>query len=46
MPQQVDLQALLGDTLLVKDAAGGVKSVPTGEALAGKTVGVYFSAHW
>ena len=33
---------LLGDTLLHDDFT----ATATGEALAGKTVGLYFSAHW
>jgi hypothetical protein len=41
---KVDLSSLLGDTLLVhKD--GHMIEVPT-STLNGKTVGVYFSAHW
>ena len=35
------MEALLGPTLLTKD---GEK--PTAEVLGGKTVGLYFSAHW
>jgi len=35
------LQKLLGETLLTKNG-----SVATSEVLKGKTVGLYFSAHW
>jgi hypothetical protein len=41
---KVDLSSLLGDTLLVhKD--GKMVEFPT-SSLNGKTVGIYFSAHW
>jgi thiol-disulfide isomerase/thioredoxin len=39
-----DWQSLLGDTLLRSGAA--TSSVSTAEALSGKHVGIYFSAHW
>jgi hypothetical protein len=36
-----EMEALFGPTLLTKNGV-----VPTQEALAGKVVGIYFSAHW
>jgi hypothetical protein len=42
---KVDLAALLGDTLLVHDGNGKLTEVPI-STLSGKTVAVYFSAHW
>lgn len=36
----------LGPTLLTKDADGTIKEVKTSDALKGKNVALYFSAHW
>jgi hypothetical protein len=41
----VDLPQLLGSKLLAHDDEGKVKDVPVAD-LGGKTVGIYFSAHW
>lgn len=46
MTDRVDLVKALGPHLLVHSAEGPVRSTPTAEALAGRVVLVYFSAHW
>jgi hypothetical protein len=43
MAEPSPLAALLGDTLV---RTKGGASVNTADALRGKTVGLYFSAHW
>lgn len=40
-----DIRAWLGDQLLVKGPDGSVQTVGLAH-LAGKYVGLYFSAHW
>jgi hypothetical protein len=42
----VSWKRLFADSLLDKGSKGGDVFVDVQEALAGKTVGVYFSAHW
>ena len=37
---------LLGETLLTKDTDGKIAETSTADALKGKVVGLYFSAHW
>ena len=42
----VDLSMLFGDTILVHDKTNGqLQEVPV-STLSGKTVAIYFSAHW